>query len=124
MPPQAPPYLWPCTGLYPSSLHVWTKHSMTLLRAWIQPHTHTTRNSDLEVWDHVLCNTNKVLGEKPAKQRFGWLFTTKELYGVVQETWGSIAGICAPLITIVAVHVHVVHFSESVQHALKANCSW
>ena len=29
-----------------------------------------------------------------------------------------------PLITIVAVHVHVVHFSESVQHAPKANCSW
>ena len=78
----------------------------------------------LEVWDHVLCNTNKVLGEKPAKRMFGRLFTTKELYGVVQETWGSIAGIYASLITIVAVHVHVVHFSESLQHALKANCSW
>ena len=78
----------------------------------------------LEVWDHVLCNKNKVLGEKPAKRRFDRLFTTKELYVVVQETWGSIAGIYAPLITIVAVHVHVVHFSESVQHALKANCSW
>ena len=38
---------------------------------------------------------------------------------------GSIAGIqvCASLITI---HMHVVHFSESVQHELKAiaNCSW
>ena len=47
----------------------------------------------LEVWDNVLCNTYKVLGDKPAKQTFGRLFTTKELYGVVQETWGSIAGI-------------------------------
>ena len=93
-------------------------------------HTHHTKFSPftsdaayLEVWDHVLCNTNKVLGEKPAKRRLGRLFTTKELYGVVQETWGSIAGIYAPLIIIVAVHVHVVHFSESLQHALKANYS-
>ena len=62
--------------------------------------------------------TNKVLGEKPAKRRFGRLFTTKELYGVVQETRGSIIGIYASLITI------PVHFNESVQLALKANCSW
>ena len=75
----------------------------------------------LEVWNHVLCNTNKVLGEKPAKRRFGRLFTTKELYGVVQVPRGSIIGIYASLITI-PVHVHVVHFSESVLHALKANC--
>ena len=116
------------TGLYPSSLHVWTKHCMTLLCMCMDSttHTHHTKFSPftsdaayLEVWDHVLCNTNKVLGEKPAKRTFGRLFTTKEL-----ETWGSIAGIYAPLITIVAVHVHVVHFGESVQHALKANCSW
>ena len=59
---------------------------------------------------------NKVLWEKPAKQRFGRLFTTKELYGEgVQETRGSIVGIYASLITI-PVHVRVVHFSESVQH--------
>ena len=50
-------------------------------------------------------------GEKPAKRRFGRLFTTKELYRVVQETRGSIIGIYASLITI-PVHVHVVHFSE------------
>ena len=36
---------------------------------------------------------------------------------MVQETWGSIVGIIASLITI-PVHVHVVHFNESVQHAL------
>ena len=60
-------------------------------------------------------------GGKASKRTFGRLFTTKELYGVVQETWGSIA--YALLITI-PVHVHIVHFSESVQHALKANCSW
>ena len=29
-------------------------------------------------------------GEKPAKRRFGRLFTTKELYGVVQETRGAL----------------------------------
>ena len=59
-------------------------------------HTHHTKFSPftsdaayLEVWDNVLCNTNKVLGEKPAKRRFGRLFTTKELYGVVQETRGA-----------------------------------
>ena len=85
-------------------------------------HTHHTKlkrqfnlfTSDaayLEVWDHVSCNTNKVLGGKPAKRRFGRLFTTKELYGVVQETRGSIVGIYASLITI-PVYVHVVHFSE------------
>ena len=54
-------------------------------------------------------------GEKPSKRRFGRLFTTKELYGVVQETRGSIAGIYATLLLItisVHVHVHVVHFSE------------
>ena len=48
---------------------------------------------------------------------------TRSWYGVVQETRGSIIGIYVSLITI-PVHVHVVHFSESVQHALKANCSW
>ena len=62
-------------------------------------HTHhmkfspfTSDEAYLEVWDHVLCNTltNKVLGEKPAKRTFGRLFTTKELYGVVQETRRSI----------------------------------
>ena len=62
-------------------------------------------------------------GEKPAKRRFGWLFTTKEQYGVVKETRGSIIGIYASLITI-PVHVHVMHFSESEQHALMAICSW
>ena len=36
-------------------------------------------------------------GEKPAKRRFGRLFTTKVLYGVVQETWGSIVGVYASL---------------------------
>ena len=36
-------------------------------------------------------------GEKAAKRRFGRVFTTKELYGVVQETWGSIVGIYASL---------------------------
>ena len=63
-------------------------------------HTHhrkfspfTSDAAYLKVWDNVLCNTNKVLGEKPAKRTFGRLFTTKELYGVVQETRGSIIGI-------------------------------
>ena len=46
-------------------------------------------------------------GGKPAKRRFGKLFTTKELYGVAQETRGSIVGIYASPITI-PVHVHVV----------------
>ena len=52
--------------------------------ACFQPHIHTTDmklkclfTSDaayLEVWDHVLCNANKVLGKKPAKQRFNLLY--------------------------------------------------
>ena len=98
--------------------HTYTHHTKLLKR---QFNLFTPNAAYLEVWDHVLCNTNKVLGEKPAKRRFGRLFTTKELYEVVQELGGALQAYT--LITI-PVHVHVVHFSESMQHALKANCSW
>ena len=47
------------------------------------------------------------------QRRFGRLFTTKELYRVVQETRGSIVGINASQSPYLPVHVHVVHFSES-----------
>ena len=36
------------------------------------------------VGDRVVCSADKVLGNKPAKQRYGRLFR-KELQGVVQE---------------------------------------
>ena len=108
----------------PSSLHgfyhTYTPHE---IKVSIQ-----LQSLHAEVWNHVLCNINKVLGEKGAKQRFGRLFTTKELYGVVQETRGSIVSIYASPITI-QVHVHVVHFrgvavpkASSVCSTDKANC--
>ena len=111
------------TGLSPLSLHVWAKHDLALCMD-STTYTHHTKFSPftsdaayLEVWDHVLCNTNKVrLQQKSCMGGGGG-------GGGVQETQGSIVGIYASLITI-PVHVHVVHFSESVQHALKANCSW
>ena len=37
------------------------------------------------VGDCASCSASKVLGKKPAKQRFGWLSTTKELYGIVHK---------------------------------------
>ena len=40
------------------------------------------------VGDRVVCSADKVLGNKPAKQRYGRLFR-KELQGVVQGTEGS-----------------------------------
>ena len=63
------------------------------------------RESALEmawsVGDRVSCSANKVLGEKPAKQRFGRLSATKEPYGVVQETQDTGTSV-----------KYVVHFSE------------
>ena len=43
----------------------------------------------LSVGDRVSCSASKVLGKKPAKQRFGRLSTTKELYGIVQKPEGT-----------------------------------
>ena len=43
----------------------------------------------LTVGDRVSCSASKVLGEKPAKQKFGRLSTTKELYGIVQKPQGT-----------------------------------
>ena len=40
------------------------------------------------VGDRVVCSADKVLGNKPAKQRYGRLFR-KELQGVVQGMEGS-----------------------------------
>ena len=40
------------------------------------------------VGDRVVCSADKVLGNKPAKERYGRLFR-KELQGVVQGTEGS-----------------------------------
>ena len=53
-------------------------------------------------------------GGKPAKWRLVVVYNKKGNSG---EHYRHIC-ITTP------VHVHVVHFSESVQHALKANCSW
>ena len=40
------------------------------------------------VGNRVSCSAIKVLGKKPAKQRFGRLSATKELDGVVEEVQG------------------------------------
>ena len=40
------------------------------------------------IGNRVSCSAIKVLGEKPAKQRFGRLSATKELDGVVEEVQG------------------------------------
>ena len=40
------------------------------------------------VGDRVVCGADRVLGNKPAKQRYGRLFR-KELQGVVKGTEGS-----------------------------------
>ena len=42
----------------------------------------------ISVGDHVVCNADKVMGNKPAKQRYSKLFR-KELQGLVQGTEGS-----------------------------------
>ena len=42
----------------------------------------------ISVGDRVVCNADKVMGNKPAKQRYGRLFR-KELQGLVQGTEGS-----------------------------------
>ena len=64
------------------------------------------------VSNHVSCSAIKVLGEKPAKQRFGRLSATKELDGVVEEAQG-----------IVRIVKYLVRFSEvGVSMALSA-CS-
>ena len=42
----------------------------------------------ISVGDSVVCNAYKVMGNKPAKQRYGRLFR-KELQGLVQGMEGS-----------------------------------
>ena len=45
-------------------------------------------NAIFAVGNRVSCSAIKVLGKKPAKQRFGRLSGTKELDGVVEEAQG------------------------------------
>ena len=44
----------------------------------------------LELWDQVLCNTNKVLGVKPAKRRFDRLFQQKSYMGWSRKLKGAL----------------------------------